>query len=460
MATPPTNPLAQALWETANKPYTPPTDPEPPPPADPEPPAEPKKDSSTGGAVSLNDFLVNENSPEPTDPPAGDPPPTDPPAANDPPADPPAGDPPAGDPPAGDPPPVEPPAYTPPSADDLQDPAPADPPPPAVNPDDVDLLPQEREELELLDFAEENMKGDKFKGVGKKMRKFFKAHREYIAEKVEEDPDWEPDPKEDEKYGRWLKKNRPDLSDRDIRSIERAIDRKEAVDEARKEFQPVYDELHKLKTEPLVAKKTKAFADDAASLAPADMAELVKDGIGKIAEEYPMEHEVISEISKGATQYVREYLDVFHQIKPFDSNNPTHTGLSKFIEDSGAAFEAKGGTARVRDGKSFVSLSKFNALSAKGQGAAYWTFSDDDVVNLIKDATKTQISAKIAEERKRMEVYMKRAGTVPPAAGQPPATPANTPVPTPRPPRPQPSGRPSGEPPPPGNSLSNVLWGS
>lgn len=328
----------------------------------------------------------------------------------------------------------------------LPEPEPAPAPPVAPKPAEpaaeeaveANLLEEEREQLELARYAEKKFP-EKHKGLGAKVLKFMKDHAAYLEAARKQDPTVSFDA-DNEDYQAWLQRNKVSLSPRDVRALELEKVRDEVRTEAERETSSIREELYRRDEEPKIKREADTFYTALAQEAvPEELREAIaKDGAAKAKAAFPVEYRIASEVTAGAAADVEEFLRITRKnpatgktVKPYDPNNEQHVRLLNFITKTCADFEQWGGDHRMRDGKRFVDRETFFKLPAEKR-ARYWTFSNKELIDLVKISAKERIKERIeAEYKAREEEGFVRKPREAAASAPPPPPPTSTPPPRP-----------------------------
>ena len=365
-----------------------------------------------------------------------------------PPAAPPADPPPAAPPPADDPapPPAKPASSkarkailpedgepTPSHRQPPEEPPPAAPP--ATPAPDADaafietLSEDQRTELEEAEFAAK-LNPNKYKSLKKDLLAFYRRSEELIA-KVSRGEE------EEEAFKRILE-TKPKMELVDQRRVLRAMGAEEGAKKAKEALVPEVEEIKRNQAEMKIAPKLDAVANNfgnAVSEAFAvdekspvnNLVKLAKEkGFAEAAKEYPLEAEVaVDEMKRGkslASEYVRIRWLARNGFYVYDEKNQTHSELIKLIADEANAFAQHGGDYRIKNGKRFVPRSEFQQkLKTERQISEFetenhWTFSDEDVLGVIAETTKSKIESRIKSE---IEAAARRGFTRQPAQPKP-----------------------------------------
>jgi len=275
-------------------------------------------------------------------------------------------------------------------------------------PDLADLGEHERERFELAQFAESL--DDGYKGLSGKYLDFFKAHREYVANAQKEDPDVEFDEDNDD-YQEFLRKNRPQLTDREVRKLEREQILHEAEFRAIKKFEKELAErdreLQRIKTEPEVKSAVESFSKGVREkIYPEEVAKAIAEkGEEEARKEYAFEMEVLGAEMESAERQASTYLNLARSLESFNQQNSDHVALDRMIREEGIAFYEKGGARRVKDGKKFLPRHVYFQAQRAGKADEYWTFSDTDILDLLSVRASRTAKARLDEEAKRLERF-------------------------------------------------------
>lgn len=306
-------------------------------------------------------------------------------------------------------------------------------PPPADEEWEKSLLDEERDQLEAARFAERRFP-EKYKGLGAKVEKFLKEH----AAKVNA-PDFQAD---DPSYQSWLQKNRPTLSQAEIRTIERERLRDELRPEIDERTNQVRDELFRTTHEPQIKRRADDFFAAAVREAlPADVLKGLTDparGVKWARENYPLEVEIAENIAKTAADDIEVFARLTtanpatgRPFEPYDKDNEAHRRVIALVKE--VCEEYKTATAnrpeRIRDGKAYATRLEFARLPPE-QRAKYWTLSDNEIVAIARAKVKHAATRAIEQERTRIARYTKRPASEAPAAQQdaPPPAPRPSPL--------------------------------
>ena len=284
------------------------------------------------------------------------------------------------------------------------------------------LLDEERDQLALARYAEEK-DPTKYKGYAAKVTKFLKDHAAYLEKNPKAT---EAGSDEAEAYQVWLAKNNVALPAREARQWEVRREAERIADEKLKESEGRFAELHddnfRRDREPAIKREADEFFNKlAAEALPADLLKSVKEvGLEKAKAAHPLEYRIAAEEMTQTAADVEEFRRITTQnprtgraLKPFDPNNAQHARILGFIRGqcdlfkNGSADETPAQRATrtrllVQDGKQFLTRDEYFSLKPE-QRTPYWTFRDDQIVQLAGLAAKSKIAGRIKDENNRRE---------------------------------------------------------
>ena len=264
-------------------------------------------------------------------------------------------------------------------------------PPPTLDTEDVDdledYLPEQREEIELARYAESN-NPKKYKGMERKLVKFYNDLDTYIDKSDDEDRTFDEN---DDEFMQWVKNNKPSVSRVEQRKLERQMIKDEALTEARSEFDGKNKELEE---------KIRQVSDR-----PKAEKELTRYE-KLLAEDNPEDDELAEAIYENemsdAKRVGEEYLDLFYGLKPYDEKNDTHSWIIDFVTQQSEAFSKHGGDhlSKTVDGvkKSFVPPAQYGNADA----GKHWTFTSSDIMDIMGNYFQTRAKDSVKSEEERL----------------------------------------------------------
>lgn len=269
------------------------------------------------------------------------------------------------------------------------------------------------------------------------MERFYRAHADFMKKKRAEDPEFDFS-EDNPEYSAWLVANRPpQIPQHEMRKIERERMRQEIASDADAKVAQVREELRRRDEEPKIRARSHQFmVESFKDSLPDEVQALLKEkGVDAAKAEYPYEFHIVSEVAKQASGMMNEFLSLTAGIKKFNRDSNTdegkmHKSIIDWIDQECSDFAANGGQYRIREGKTFLGRTRYHSLPAAQRGK-YWTFSNDDLVEIAKGTMKRAVTQQLAAARSQLE-SMGFVRKQPAAAA---AKPAPTPTPTPSQPR-------------------------
>lgn len=287
-------------------------------------------------------------------------------------------------------------------------PAPKTEDPPKSTPAPV-LAPEDKQELELAEFAAEHKK-DKYSDLPSRLTGWFKKRDEFLSTKAAElggadSPDFR-EFLEGEEYKNFLRANRPGYQRGDRSEIERArinaeADRR-AAEKIRETEQKLQREIDRVKLAPVIERTVNEAVgelleveDEVVKAYSADPSTALKT--------HKIEAQEVEQTAVGLRLATEEYLQIHHGLKDPSADNPLHDFLGRFLVEQGRLLDSKPEAERTRDGLVLVSPQRFAQLDKEGKAAGYATFSDRDVVKMLVTFSKSTLPSRLQGIRKDIE---------------------------------------------------------
>lgn len=327
---------------------------------------------------------------------------------------------------------------------------------PVVTHDDSDLTAEEREELELAEFAEKRDPAKK--GLAGKFRTFYQEQKKFLEKRAREEGDGY-DPTSDPEFKKFTSAHEPKLPVterkklRDERLTSAAEER--AIKATEEKFAPEITKLRKktleLEHAPKIQERVDRYVNELADSMPEDIVTFFNANgrdVEKTREAFPGEFDEIAATVRGGTTLAREVLALRKGIKDFDVKNPAHVYLDEFVRGQADFLLKQDRSIQTRDGKQFVHPYNFKPEMAR----THWTFDEEDVLGMLKHSAqaeaKTKVSARRAQVKAAVDAQTKRSsaptGTAPAPTPVPTATPSSRTPPTPAPGAAAPAGKSGG----------------
>ena len=278
----------------------------------------------------------------------------------------------------------------------------------------MDLTDEEKDEYELTLWAGAN--DEKLKDLPDRMVEFHRKKAAFMEKATQDDSMFEAS-MDNMEYAEFISKNRPKFSELQKRNAERAMDRHEILSKTDERVAQAEARARAAQTAPMVQQRVAKFYNELTEVTiPDDIKEAVqKDGLEAVRASRQFEVPVIEEALQLAHHFGSTFLALSNGLVSYDKNNPAHAEVSEFVDTQGRAFAKQGGKDRFRDKKKFVPRSDFHKLSAEKR-KEYWTFSDNEVLDMVKFYVKDQVNGQLEQVRGSLESY--KTGKPPPAAKQ------------------------------------------
>ena len=281
-------------------------------------------------------------------------------------------------------------------------------PPPEEEPKEEENFTDDQvKRLEIAKYAEDNF--SEYKGLSAKYKDFFRKQKEYLEKRLTEDPEAQLDDT-DHEYQAFLKRNQPVFTQDDMekviekRTMEKA--KEEAVKEIEPEIQRIKEEQRRQKILPEVNRLKDQTVKEIGDIIPEEMkAFLDEHGLDKAKEEDPVRFDIIDKIATAHRDSMFAFHEITQGLTPYDPSNQTHIRLATWLDQMQATMPDK-------DGKKFVPIQDYQALTKKEQAKSY-TITPEDVLKSAKDAAKRYINSEInaLDERLRKSGYVKSTAT-------------------------------------------------
>lgn len=277
-------------------------------------------------------------------------------------------------------------------------------PPPPAPAEPTDLMDDEREELELARFAENEKPGAYQSALD-----FILKRREFVKLRMaDEGRGYRPS--QDPEYREWLEENAP------FKPAQRKqLERRKIQDELRKEFEQANQkrdealrrEIEALRKKPEIERKSSRFRQAAESSLSTAFKEVFPevDEAGQVAEEL---RPIVAPVVEQYAGVVESFLELNGGIAPFNPSDPTHNFISRFIDEQARFFEANGGANLFRDGRRFVRPDLISQVP-KEQQHLYWTFTESDIVAVFAEKSRMEARRILENEKKKWEKFQKIA---------------------------------------------------
>jgi hypothetical protein len=272
------------------------------------------------------------------------------------------------------------------------------------------LLEEQKMELELVEYAENQMP-DKYKGYKKNLLGFYKELDDWISERSKEDESFSYE-NNAEQIEAFVSNNKPVVSPVDERKLERQMIRDQAMQEfekkSSKKFKQLENKTRMIEETPKIRAQSDQFRASVLDVEGVDAASLIKEGKDQEAhEKYPMESQVAKDVSDRTSKIYEDYLHYEKGLTTFEQSKESLSQLDTFLSEQGQFFAKNGGDHRYRDGKSFLPVAEYNA-AVKGdpnKASRHWTFDSLDVKELLAADARLRIKQSISHMEEQISKY-------------------------------------------------------
>ena len=265
-----------------------------------------------------------------------------------------------------------------------------------------DLIPEEKEYYDLAKFASQNM--SEHKDLDKDFLGFFKKSKAYVEKRLKDDP--YADLSDDHEYKEFMEKNRPKFSQQDAKKVERAMITRQAEEAAEARVRPEVERLRKeqemAQKKPKIDAQKAGFRQNFGVILPEDVQEKLKEegGLEAVQKEDPLRFQVMDSITQNLFSYADAFVDITQGMTPYDEKNQVHKELLDWVNKEQENYIQSGQT--VHEGKTFMRRERFYA-TPEAQRTQYYTWTDDDLLNLLVMRAKERMQATLDYQSKMLE---------------------------------------------------------
>lgn len=260
----------------------------------------------------------------------------------------------------------------------------------------------DQERAEMAVFAEKNL-GEGYNGFGEKVINFLAAHKKFVDDTLAEDPDAVFD-ETNEEYQKFLRANDPKIPPKTWKKIEKAQWKHEARQEFENEKKQLEQKVESQNIRPQVDQQLETFEQELIDVLPDDQKGYIKEhGLNAFIEENPFEGEMIMDVLGKNYSMASDLIKINSGLENFDPQNSNHKSVAEYIEQQGQKFFERGGDYRMKDGKQFLPASAYQQAVAAGKGNEYWTFASKDILGMLKEESRREVSERTDKELKRLE---------------------------------------------------------
>ena len=239
-----------------------------------------------------------------------------------------------------------------------------------------ELLPEEMDRYEIAKWASENLEDQK--ELASEYLNFFKRHKSFLQKNKDE----YGDVASSDEYKNFIKKFKPKAN---MRTLEREMLTAQAEKRALERISPYLQKMEREQMKTRGAPKAKeltveALKDLTNSIPEKQRGDIVKDAKA-FAANNPLEADIVQKSLNSSKSMIEAFYNIIHDVVDYDENNQLHKRVSDFITSEQDKFINSGRT--VKGGKTFVRRERM-PLVPKDQKDKYYTFTDSDIIRLIK----------------------------------------------------------------------------
>ena len=185
---------------------------------------------------------------------------------------------------------------------------------------------------------------------------------------------------------------------------------------------------------------------------PKDMQGEFSKNPAAFSEQRPFETKIVNSVLEDAFAMAQSFYNILHEVEDYNEQNASHVGLSKWIDKEQTDFINSGKTKK--DGKVFIRRERYPEVS-EAEREKYYTFTDDEVIQLLALRVNQNISGKLSHLHKQLSsAGYSRSGA---SASKAPTVQAPTRTPSPHQPSPRPGPSAQATPIPGKNSILSLL---
>jgi len=280
------------------------------------------------------------------------------------------------------------------------------------------LLPEEKEVYELAKYASEKM--PEYKGADTQWKSYINKTRNYINQRLKDDP--HADLSNDEEYKAFISREKPRFTSADARKIEQEILVEKAEARAREKLKPEIERVRRqqelINLAPVVEKRKSDAVQKVKDAIPQEFRDILEkeNGAEELQKTKPMEFSAIDAVATQALNSSSLLIDITSGAVQYDPSNQSHQALLDWVNQEQENFINSGQTQR--DGKIFMRRERYYQLP-EDKRSEYYTWTDDDLVAIIASRSKEAISSALEKQRQILPIYMNQAQPAPQPVQQP-----------------------------------------
>jgi hypothetical protein len=265
-----------------------------------------------------------------------------------------------------------------------------------------ELLPEEKQHLEVVKrIAKKSGNAEDVKLV-----EFFKKNKEYIEGRLQGEPDL--DLSHDEDYQSFVARNRPNISQTDLRDAEMDMVAERAEAKAYNRLAPRVAAQERsaavAKIMPRVNKLKEEATAAVTSIVPEDMSKLIQEhGAENVQKSMPYEYEIVDKTITNASHYAQRLIDVTSGVDKFNPQDPVHRELTEWINEEEEVFIQSGET-KDNSGRPFIRRERYLRLP-QSERNKYWTWGDTQLIQIMYARARESMDQALGEHKQKLSAY-------------------------------------------------------
>jgi len=274
----------------------------------------------------------------------------------------------------------------------------------------------EKQSLDVWKHAES--KDPAYKGRAAKHLEYLKGLKAKAKELLAEDPDTPLSDNPD--FEDWVSQHKPKVDPEEFQMLgqDYLIDQatKRAEKNIEEKYKPLKDKIRDSENKPKLEKTVQKYVSNLVDYLPDSLKKAYQEngfddeGVKKVAESLPIETAVAGREFQETQEMGKSLMELRLGLAEYDKDNPVQAELSNKIIQFGKDMVAhpEGEKVLKQGDKFFMPREKFFSLSREEQ-AKHWTFSDQDLLELLAVDMKIRIENGIKDEVSSQETMLTRS---------------------------------------------------
>ncbi len=292
---------------------------------------------------------------------------------------------------------------------------------PEVESSDDGMTDDDRSDYEVYKrLAEDN---PRYKNAAKDFADGVKKARAYEAKWRENNPDKEFDPEDDE-HNDFYERIEPDVTERDFRRAEVAIEADRIAEKRiRERLEPVEKRQREREAAETVSSLRPQIEQSAGDILtsmletispdegeklrknPESVLEIVKE----LEESDPIAFDIMKNSTGECVEVVSEVVKLWRSngAVPFNQSNPIHEHIRKFSAHAEGEIKKLPTHQRLHQGKRFATWAEAEKMDAATR-AKHWVLDDTHIIAMLKDHYMKASKAEYQAQRERLDRYISK----------------------------------------------------